>query len=198
MISHRVLTNVIMSKLFSKITKMCFYILLVSLFLSGTKLEEKPLLSSAISYDYTIEVSGGLSDHLSGVIDFESTIETTSKGIPFSTLNLKFDSSEEASHHSFEFLIAKENRNRILEVGTYKIISNKKGLLNYFDGVIGYVNIDTLGELPLFAKTGKINIYRLSKTEIEGSLDVELNNAGGQSVRIKGDFVAKEVNENLL
>jgi hypothetical protein len=165
---------------------------MITLFLSGTKLDEKSQKSSTDIYDYSIQISGDLNGSLSGEIDFEDTIETTSKGVHFSTLKLKFNNMDETFQHSIEFLIAKENMNRLLGVGAYKVINNKYGMLNYFDGVFGYVNIDTIGELPLFAKRGKIKIYSLSKTEILGSLDVVLNNTDGQSVHIKGNFKANK------
>ena len=181
-----------MSKFISKITKIGFWALTATFLLSGTKPDRQKSLVSGVTYDYSLEVSGSLNRSFSGVIVFETATETTSKGVPFSTLKLKFNSSESVFSHSLEFLIAKENTEKILDKGRYDVIRNQNGLLNYFDGVFGFANINVLGELPFFAKSGKIQINHLDKNMIAGSLDIRLNNAVDQSIHIKGNFETKK------
>lgn len=182
--------NSTMSKFFSKIAKIGLWVLVPTLFLSGTKLDNQSSSTILVNGDYTMQITGNLNNKLSGVFDFETAIETTSKGITFSTLKLKLDSRESVLPHSMEFLISKENTTDLLPAGTYKVSGNQEGFLNYFDGVFGFANINALGELPLFAKSGEVQIDYLDNTTVKGTLRLNMSNTIGKSVQIRGSFVA--------
>ncbi len=143
-----------MSKFILKIVKLGLWVLVPTLFISGTKLDDHLTLTSNVDGDYTMQVTGNLNNKLSGAVSFETATATTSKGISFSTLKLKLDNKESGLPHSMEFLISKENTFNLLPIGTYKVLRNQEGFLNYFDGVFGFANINALGELPLFAQNG--------------------------------------------
>ena len=98
-----------MSQIFSKIAKIGLWVLVPTLFISGTKLDNQPVSSMLNDGDYTMQITGNLNNQLSGEVNFETAIETTSKGISFSTLKLKLDNKEQVLPHSMEFLISKEN-----------------------------------------------------------------------------------------
>ncbi len=179
-----------MTQFFVKIAKLALWVLVPTLFISGTKLDNR-LVSTAHNYrDYNMQITGNLNNDLSGKVDFETSIVTTSKGVSFSTLKLKFDNQERFLEHSMEFLISKENTSGKFKSGTYEITRRQEGLLNYFDGVFGYANIDALGELPLFAKSGRIEIEYVDDIKVQGRLSVQMGNSIGNSVQIKGDFIA--------
>ncbi|MFS4492940.1 hypothetical protein [Maribacter sp. 2308TA10-17] len=191
---YSVITNMNTAIFNSKMIKTGVLTLVATLMLSGTKYDEQ--LSSTPTptsyFDYTIQVSGSLNNSFTGMIDFETAVKTTSKGIPFSILELKLSGGEEVFYHSFEFLISREHKKEVLAPATFEITKNQSGLLNNFDGVFGFANINELGELPLFAKSGEIQIEHLDETTIKGSLDIKLNNAAGKYVHLKGDFRAKK------
>lgn len=179
-----------MSHYFLKIFKIGLLVIVSTLFISGTKLDGQLSSSIPINDDYTLRISGNLNNYISGIVNFETAIETTSKGTSFSTLQLKLQDEESLLPHSIEFLISKENTKDILPVGTYKISKGQESFLNYFDGVFGFANINALGESPLFAKSGEIQIDYLDGNTVKGNLSVVMSNTAGRYVRIRGHFKA--------
>jgi len=178
-----------MPRIFSKIGNLVLLVIVSTLFISGTKLDLKPLTTADEDDDYTLRLTGNLNNYISGGVNFETSRVTTSKGISFSILKLKLDDKDHFLKHSMEFLIAKET-SKSLSKGTYKVSSNKEGLLNYFNGVFGFANINALGELPLFAKSGEIQINHLDETRVNGIIRIQMSNGVGKSVYVKGNFVA--------
>lgn len=177
-----------MPNFFMKMTKLGFWILTATLFLSGAKLEKRSQLELTVYKDYQIQVSGSLNKSFNGNLEFETAIETTSKGISVSTLKLKLINKDTTLPHTIEFLVARENMEMILPKGSYTVARNDEGLLNYFDGVFGVANINALGELPLFAKSGRIQIDFLDENSLKGTLNVKLKNSVGKSIHVKGNF----------
>lgn len=178
-----------MPQFFSKLAKIGFCVLVPTLFMSGTKMD-KGFVSANAAEANTLQLTGSLNKNLATTIGFETAIETTSKGTSFSILKLKLENSDEMLPHAIEFLIAKENSKQLLSKGTYKVSSGREGLLNYFDGVFGFADIEALGELPLFAKNGEIRIDKLNNTNVEGSIKIQMRDAGGKSINIHGNFIA--------
>lgn len=181
-----------MPAFFIKITKLGLWVLIATLFLSGARFEKYPLSGSLSYFDYHLQVSGSLNQRFHGNIEFETAIETTNKGISVSTLKIVLIDKEGVLPHNIEFLIARENMTTVLSEESYSIGRNKEGLLNYFDGVFGVANIKALGELPLFAKSGRIQIDFLDEMSVQGSLNVKLINSDGQSIHLKGNFAARK------
>lgn len=179
-----------MSQFFLKIAKLSLWVIVATLFISGTKLDSRSSSTDDFGGDYTVQITGNLNNNLSGVVDFDTSIVTTSKGISFSTLKIKLDNREGDIPHSMEFLISQEKTADLIPVGIYKVSRKQEGFLNYFDGVFGFANINVLGELPLFAESGEIQIEYLDNTTVEGKLSILMNNTVGKSVRIKGNFIA--------
>ena len=101
-------TNYTMSKFVTTIANLGLWVLVPTLFISGAKLDSEPFDTLAEG-EYIMEVSGNLNENLSGVIKFETAVETTSRGKSFSTLKLKFDNKNEPLPHSVEFLISVED-----------------------------------------------------------------------------------------
>lgn len=174
--------------IYSKIAKLALWVLVPVVFISGTKTDNH--LSSGVSLDkgYTMQMTGNLNESFSGMINFETSFITTSKGVSFSILKLKLDNKESIVPHSMEFLISKENTAEVLPAGRYKVLKSQEGLLNYFDGVFGFANINVLGESPLFAKGGEIQIDYLDKITINGTFNITMSNTMGKSVQMKGKF----------
>lgn len=177
---------------FSKFVKLNLWVFVSTLFISGTKLDHQQSFKTLVDGDYIMQITGNLNNNLSGVVDFETTTETTSKGISFSTLKLKLEHTGIVLPHSMEFLISREGTTTVLPAGTYKVSRKENGLLNYFDGVFGFANINALGEQPLFAESGEIHIDYLNNTTLKGTLSIFMSNSIGKSVRIKGSFIAKK------
>lgn len=179
-----------MSPYFFKIFKIGLLVVVSTLFISGTKLDGLSSPAILVDDDYDLRISGNLNDNLNGRVNFETAIETTSKGISFSTLRLKLNDDEDFLPHSIEFLISKANTKDLLPVGTYKISRNQEGFLNYFDGVFGFANINALGESPLFAKSGEIRIDYLDDNTVKGTLSISMGNTMGRHIQIQGHFRA--------
>lgn len=180
-----------MSRFFIKIAKICVWVFVPMIFISGTKLNYKTLEENNLFYgEYAFQVSGSLNQNLVGAINFETTTKTTVNGVIFSTVQLILDNDYQNVSHSMEFIISKENVSGQISNGSYEVSRDFDGFLNYSDGVFGFANIDTLGELPFFTKNGKIEIEYLSDTILVGTLQVRLRNANNELINLKGDFVA--------
>jgi hypothetical protein len=179
-----------MSLFFLKITKLSILILIPALFISGSQLDD--LKSNELGNDngYVMQVEGNLNEKFTGIVSFETTVESEFKDTSFATLKLRLRTENHILAHSIEFLISKENTTDILPAGVYKISKNKEGFLNYFDGVFGFANIEALGELPLFAESGKIQIDYLDDSRVKGKLNIQMSNTNGKFVQLNGDFIA--------
>lgn len=144
---------------------------------------------TTINYDeesigkYELQSSGILSQYLDGNVNFESTIETDRKSNTRSLLKLKLDNDGNSLPHSIEFLISNENTSEHVSKGSYIISQDSKG-------VFGFANINSLGELPFFAKSGEVRIDFVDDYTVKGMLNVSLRNANGNSINLEGDFVA--------
>lgn len=139
---------------------------------------------------YALQSTGNLSQFLDGKMNFESTIEIDRNSNTTSILKLKLDGDDNDLTHSMEFLISKENTNEQISKGSYLISQDPIGFLKNFDGVFGFANINALGELPFFAKSGEVRIDFVDDFTVKGMLNVSLRNANGKSINIEGDFVA--------
>ncbi|MFK7814513.1 MAG: hypothetical protein AB8B59_18600 [Maribacter sp.] len=181
-----------MSKALSKLATIILLVIVSTFFISGTNIDRKLSVDTSVVDDYTMEITGNLNTNLNGVIDFETGIQTTSKGISFSMLKLKLTNDKNVLPHSIEFLISQENGANILPTGVYKVSRNQESILNYFEGVFGFANINALGELPLFTQSGEIQIKYLDDSMVEGTLRVLMSNTVGKSIRIAGNFTVKK------
>jgi len=77
--------------------------------ISASNVDDKVAYAENRDGQYALQSTGNLNQSLNGLVNFETAIERTSEGIPFSTLKLKLGCNEESSYHSIEFLISKEN-----------------------------------------------------------------------------------------
>ena len=139
---------------------------------------------------YVIKSSGDFNKELKGYINFETSKEKSANGKNFSTLKLYLKNEDKSPKHSLEFLISEQNRDKNIPVGSYSIVKDIDGFLNYFDGAFGFANIRDLGEAPLFARKGKITIYHFDENSLNGLLSVNLQSYGGKRVYLTGSFVA--------
>lgn len=179
-----------MSQLFIKTAHIGLWAIVLIFLVSEIKLNNNVIDENFFHGDYSLQATGNLNQKLVGVVNFETAIETANNGDTFSVLKLNLGNTEEELNHSMEFLIAKENRTKHISKGTYQVLRDVDGFLNYFDGVFGFANIDTLGELPFFAKSGEIRIESIDQDELVGTLRLLLKNTNGKSIRLKGNFVA--------
>ncbi len=127
---------------------------------------------------------------LEGNIFFSAAIASSSKGKPFSVIKLDLENSGNSIVHSMGFLISKQNRNKELEQGKYKVPVKIDGLIKNFEGVFGFANIKEKGELPFFAENGNIEISYIGPKLLVGNLKINLKNSEGKDLNIKGEFTA--------
>lgn len=169
---------------------MAFWVMIPFFFVSSgvgdTHFGEDILLNG----QYTLRTSGDFSKELTGIVDFETSMETSVNGSLFSTLKLNLKNRGHAPLHSLEFLISEKNKGNRIPEGSYGIIQDIDGFLNCFDGAFGFANINDLGEAPFFAHKGKIIINRLDKNGIRGAISVNLKNLYGKRIYVTGSFIA--------
>ncbi len=128
--------------------------------------------------------------------DFNNTLrfttgtEVISNGAKFSVLKLHIEDDNIALEHSMEIVISKEKGLGRIGPGKYRIAKDEDGLLNYVDGVFGFLDSKNHGELPFFAHVGEITITQLDDEVVNGSMDIFFKNNTGNSIQMKGDFVA--------
>ena len=175
-----------------KSLKISFWFLLPLLFISGTKGGQNFYTSNYFEGSYELQATGVLEQQLCGVVYFKNTLQTNNQGIQYSTLTLKFISSESSDQHSMELLITKQDQSSLIKKGKYGVSEDIEGFLNDFDGVFGFANVRSLGEEPFFAKKGKVVIAQISELGLKGYIDVTLKCNKGNKIFINGSFSAAE------
>ena len=135
-------------------------------------------------------VTGKYNLKIEGVANFHNNVEEDEWGNSRNKLLLNFVPNCNADVQTIEFVIAsnKIDQNELL-TGYYRI-KTLNGLINGFDGVYGFADINGPNELPFFIKTGGIRILKNHEDAINGSLEVQFENAYGESLNIKGSFSA--------
>ncbi len=179
-----------MHPLFSKLSRLCLCIPVFSLLISSSKFNEETVANTMYYGEYTFKATGGLNEELKGVIHYENVINKASDGTSYSTLIFKC--TDNNSCNTMQFLLCRKNTSSKIQKGSYKVSRNFDSLLNYFDGVFGFANIKPLGEIPFFARKGKIQITHSNDTVITGELNISLENSKGNTVHLTGDFIAEK------
>lgn len=179
-----------MSSIFIKAIKIGLLALMPLFLISNAKvdsfLEDAVLLEGS----YSLQASGNLNQELRGGISFKTDIKTATDRTSFSILELKLKNDSDKIGHSMGFLISRQNQSHEITVGTYRVVEDINGLLNNFEGVFGFANVDVMGELPFFAQKGKIVITHLTKDTLEGSIMVTLRNSRKKTIKVNGHFMA--------
>lgn len=153
------------------------------LFSSGSKATvDYPALKSG---SCQFNVTGKYNLKIEGVATFQYSAEEDELGNRRNKLMLNFVPNGNAEVQTIEFVIA---QNEML-TGFYRI-KTLNGLINGFDGVYGFADMDGPNELPFFIKTGGVRIIKNYNDAIDGSLEVQFKNANGESLNIKGSFSA--------
>lgn len=145
----------------------------------------------SIDNDFFFQISGNYNKVIKGEMCFETSFETTNRGVTFSTLRLDLENTK---NNKFSLLISKENSVEPISLGTYKIINERTGSLNYFDGAFGYLNILSSDELPFYTENGKIVITKINEKVIEGFIKLSLENFNQKKIIISGNFIANNIN----
>ncbi|MEH6746046.1 MAG: hypothetical protein V7670_04335 [Maribacter arcticus] len=158
------------------------------LFSSGSKpTVDYPALKSG---SCQFNVTGKYNLIIDGVVSFHNSEEEDEWGNSRNNLILNFVPNGNAEVQTIEFVIAS---NRIAQdkiVTGYYRIKTLNGLINGFEGVYGFADIDGSNGLPFFIKTGGVRILKNHKDSIDGSLEVQFENANGEFLNIKGSFIA--------
>ena len=119
-------------------------------------------------------------------VNFETFIEIDRKRRATSFMKLKLGRKNQNFADSIEIVISKENSTEKISKGSY-LVSQEAKEFSYF---YGFANIKALGELPFFAKNGKVHIDFVNDAKVEGTLSVNLRNANGKLIKLEGDFIA--------
>tara|TARA_R110002051_G_C8698331_1_gene494017 strand:+ start:648 stop:1196 length:549 start_codon:yes stop_codon:yes gene_type:complete len=167
-----------------------FFFGFIPLFLlsSGSKptLEYPALKSGSCNFN----VTGKYNFKIEGIASFENNIQLDERGNNHNELILNFVTNNNDKVQTIGFVIAS---NKIAQkktfTGFYRI-KTLNGLINGFDGVYGFADVNGLNELPFFIKTGGIIIIKNHEDTIDGNLEVQFKNANGESLNIKGSFSA--------
>ena len=155
--------------------------LLPLLLLSNAKFEHSMIIVDSESYNYELYYG----------TKFERGTETTHDGTMFSTLQLHIENQNATTEHAVEFIISKEKELGEIGPGKYQVAKDKDGLLNYIDGVFGFLDGKVSGGLPFFAHFGEITIARLDDEVVTGSMNVYFKNAVGASIHVQGNFAGR-------
>ena len=136
-------------------------------------------------------VTGKYNLKIEGVASFQNMIEEREWGSDYNKLILNFVSNGNAEIQTIEFVIASNRITKSKKVSGYYGIKTLNGLIDGFEGVYGFADINRFNDLPFFIKTGGIRIFKNNDDTIDGSLEVQFKNANGESLNIKGSFIAE-------
>jgi len=179
-----------MNTFFKRLLSIGFWIVLLAVFTSsGSSVSTEDSNANFTEGNYNLKVSGACSETLEGTIDFKSKIENVSDGT-LATLELYLMTSDDSLNHSMGFLISQKNMKDGIVAGTYEVREKVAGLLNNFEGVFGFANMDAIGERPFFAYKGKIVIAYIDDSTVRGFLSVNLKQLDGEALNVSGNFTA--------
>jgi hypothetical protein len=153
---------------------------------SGPKLDN--VIVDCGTYEFI--VSGKYNQRITGLATFSSKLEEDTFGNLINSLELNFESNDNGNIKTIEFIIANAlDYNDIVTTGSYEIEQLDR-LINEFNGVYGVVDIGGSDELPFFSNEGSIVIVESFANSVLGNIEVQLKNAGNESLSIKGTFNA--------
>jgi len=139
---------------------------------------------------YAFVITGREGERLNGIINYETSRETSLSGTEYYVLRFKLKSEREELPHSMEFSISKPCKKNRISAGTYEVNRPVNGFLDYFEGVFGAADFGQRDQLPFFTDKGTIRIRSLEGNAIVGSMSVTLQNPDGKKIRMKGEFDA--------
>ncbi len=167
-------------------------LLLIITFLSTSHIKF-PVNTSAGEVEsgtYALEVNGNNFLNLNGTALFH-TVQTTSEGGDVRyKMKLSFSDNPYHDDNGMTIYFTDPNWTGSLEKGTYYISENISGFMDNFEGVFGFADFKPLGELPYFARKGRIRILESDKDEIAGWVELILSNNEGEMLEVSGNFAA--------
>ena len=166
----------------------CFGFIPLMLLAGGSK--EDFDTSSLDNGTCSFNVEGQLSFHLNGAATFENKTEEDRFGNKTNKLLLRFKSCNDKEMQTLEFIIASNIKGKFgVQAGKHKI-KDLNHLISNFNGVYGFADLGNVSELPFFIKSGDIIITESFSNKVDGKLEVQLVNAEGELLKIKGSFNA--------
>ncbi|VXB57713.1 hypothetical protein [Maribacter litoralis] len=166
----------------------CFGIVPFMLLASGAKSEigNASLENGTCSFN----IGGSSSFHIDGSASFKRITELDKFGNKADKLVLSFTDCDAGKKHNLEFIIASDyKKTKGVPTGKHKI-KNIHCLINSFNGVYGFADLKEVSELPFFIKSGDIIITESISNKVDGKLEVQLENANGESLKVQGVFKA--------
>lgn len=138
----------------------------------------------------SFSIIGSTNFHIDGFASFKRITEPDNFGNIADKLVLSFSDCDTNKMHNLEIVIASTNTDDVgVSVGKHKI-KNIHCLINRFSGVYGFADLSEVGELPFFVKSGDVIIKESISNKVDGNLEVQLENANGESLNVKGSFNA--------
>lgn len=179
-----------MPHFFIKILKTGLWIV-VPFFLASQRNPEQASITEMPSRGhYVFVVTGGARENLKGIINFETSRETSAKGSDYYVLRFNLKSKMKGLPHNMEFSITKSCKKNKISAGTYEVTRPVNGFLHYFEGVFGAADFIQMGNQPFFTDRGTISIRSLDGDAIIGSMSVTMRNPDGKKIKMKGKFDA--------
>lgn len=174
----------------TKVSKMGF-LALITLVLTSTTGVPKEHWPKPVEGKYYLQAKGKLDGELTGKIRFAITSreEIPNTGNQIITLELTMSNSDTGKAHRLGFLIAKHGLKQGL-IGNHRINDAHMGLLEGTQEVFAFADIKDLGERPLFAYEGNIQITEVSDYKIEGNMNVAFRDFQGTKMQLRGRFIA--------
>lgn len=179
-----------MKQVLPKIGVLSLFCICCVFLLSEAKVSSKVFYPEDSFGKHALQSAVNLDQYYDGEVNFETILETDRNNHTRSILKLKLVCKDNGFDDSIEFLISKENTTKQISQGSYLVSKDSRGFLRNFDGVFAFANINSLGELPFFAKSGEVRIDFADDSTVKGTVNVNLRNANGKSINLEGDFVA--------
>ena len=179
-----------MLKIIRNSLRLAIWLFLPFVFTSYISPNAETVKTDSIIGSYHLSTSGNQSMALQGSIVFSTAIDFPTNGKPYSTINLELRNNENENSHSMGFLISKQNWDKELKRGKYKVPVKIHGFIKDFEGVFGFANFQEMGEIPFFTQKGKIEISHIGQKLLHGELELSLENADGNQLNIVGEFTA--------
>jgi hypothetical protein len=97
----------------------------------------------------------------------------------------------------FGFQIPFSGNEALIGTGKYRVNAGSRDLMNSYESVFGYADMGGSSTALYFSESGTLTIVGCNPGEVEGQIDMKLNDGNGASITVRGDFKAKPLPANI-
>ncbi|SHI54803.1 hypothetical protein SAMN04488513_101606 [Pseudozobellia thermophila] len=175
---------------------MGFWLLLPIVLISNTRTSDNRLLDDPFVEDgsYVVKAKEISDLTISGKAVFKKSALLKGQKKKFSRIEINLGPSKNGIQHTMGLVLFKQADGSNNPVGHYNVSQKTLGFSPVGEGVFGFADVGTLGELPFYTEHGTVYVSKEENGLLSGTLNLVMRNFRGKAIKITGSFRAR--NEN--